>query len=74
MQGSYRYTRSSMDGLKRTLYMADSMTCPTDYWHLRAENWMNELRVMKQEVKVYHLNEYFSESYFETKKLVYVKG
>jgi 16S rRNA (guanine527-N7)-methyltransferase len=33
-----------------------------------------ELRVMKQEVKVYPLNEYFSETYFETKKLVYVKG
>ncbi len=33
-----------------------------------------ELRSMKQEVKVFNLKEYFSETYFETKKLVYVPG
>jgi 16S rRNA (guanine527-N7)-methyltransferase len=47
---------------------------PNGLLALKGGELEKELRSVKQDIKVYNLNEYFNETYFETKKLVYVRG
>jgi len=59
---------------KKTLAPGGFNDLPNGLLALKGGELDKELRSMKQEVKVFNLNEYFSEAYFETKKLVYVPG
>jgi 16S rRNA (guanine527-N7)-methyltransferase len=41
--------------------------------YLKGGDLTEELSTVKQAVKMYNLNEFFTEEFFETKKVVYVR-